>query len=64
MHGYQVRVIAEKNELHRKIEDLHRFISSEAFSDIRVGERIRMKRQLAIMTEYFDVLTEREDAFL
>ena len=64
MEGYQMRVIAEKNELDLKIGDLVKFINSEAFGNIRIGERLRMRRQLDIMVDYLNVLTEREDAFL
>ena len=64
MEKHQERVIAEKNELFRKLTALREFSTSASFQLLRKGEQLRMLRQERIMNDYLNVLTEREDAFL
>lgn len=62
--AYQVRVIAERDELAERIDKLRAFIASDAFSQgVGHAERDRMARQLGHMVRYCAVLDERIEAF-
>ena len=62
MKQYQKRVVLEKEELDKKITKLADFLKSPP-STVVVKELQRMKRQLALMKAYSDVLHERISAF-
>lgn len=59
MFPYQQRVVDEKRDLDRKIENLQVFIGMMAFDDIDNGEKSRIRIQLEIMGAYSCILGER-----
>ena len=59
MFPYQQRVVDEKKDLDRKIENLQTFIGMMAYDDIDNGEKSRMRIQLEIMGTYSCILGER-----
>lgn len=59
MKAFQERVIAEQDELVRRIVDLECFVSGQQFLALSSEERARMTRQLAAMRTYSEVLGER-----
>jgi len=59
MQPYQLRVIAEQQELDAKIALLNAFLNSEKSSTLDAAERYRMQRQLSAMTIYTHCLGER-----
>ena len=64
MQPHQQRVIDEKNELDEKREKLSAFkASNPLYFQLPEAEQHRLSRQLAIMTEYSEVLGERIEAF-
>ena len=63
MEVYQARVMAEKEDLDAKIDRLQAFIETPKFKDLSTAEQRRMRRQIAIMGLYSDVLDERILAF-
>lgn len=56
------RVIKEQNELRDKITKLALFIYSAKIETVSPNEARRLKRQLRIMEEYDEILTERLEA--
>ena len=62
MKQYQKRVVLEKEELDKKITKLAVFLKDPP-GTVVVKELQRMKRQLALMKGYSDVLHERISAF-
>ncbi len=64
MQPHQKRVIDERNELDDKRNKLSAFIGgSQVFKGLPEQEQIRLRRQIAIMDEYFDILQERIASF-
>lgn len=64
MEEYQIRVIAEKEEIDSKLKHLRAFfVAMGAFGELPEAERRRLRRQEAIMGLYSDVLEERIIAF-
>lgn len=63
MQDYQLRVIAEGVELRDKISKLNTFIQSDKFKALDNAEQSRLARQIDIMCDYLEVLTERIAAF-
>jgi hypothetical protein len=63
MEAYQSRVIDEKQELDSKLEKLDQFATSEQFATVAPAEQERLQRQLQIMKNYSQVLSERIEAF-
>ena len=63
MFDYQLRVVAEREELVEKIGRLSAFVNSDAFGAVDANEQDRLQRQLLCMTEYADILTERVSNF-
>jgi hypothetical protein len=63
--GYQERVKEEKAELQKKILGLKDYIEgkshldTEAYADLDDEEQALLDRQLAVMTEYSQLLDER-----
>ena len=64
MQPHQQRVVDEKSELDDKREKLSAFkASNPLYFQLPEAEQHRLSRQLAIMTEYSEVLGERIAAF-
>lgn len=61
--AYQRRVMAEQQELDAKVAKLTEFTNSALFATLEQAERDRLARQLAVMTEYSDILGQRIAAF-
>ena len=59
MPPHQVRVVEEKRELLTRVEALGRFLGTPVFAGLEPGEQSRLRRQLGVMQEYADILTER-----
>lgn len=60
---HQQRVLDECSELSERAAKLDLFIGGEVFRSIPSAEQRRLKRQLAIMNLYCDVLNERIENF-
>lgn len=56
------RVVEEQNELRNKITKLSMFVYSAKVETASSDEARRLKRQLRIMEEYDEILTERLEA--
>lgn len=63
MKLHQQRVCEEREALDRKRKKLSLFFETEAFRILALEERLRMRNQAQIMTDYSDILKERIDAF-
>lgn len=63
MEAYQERVIAERDELAEKINNLSKFIDSQLFTSVDPNEQHRLMRQLYVMGQYLTVLNERIERF-
>ena len=63
MEAYQVRVVEEKQDLDSKLEKLNLFVTSTKFDDVPLPEQERLKKQLLIMKEYSQVLSDRIAVF-
>lgn len=63
MEPHQQRVVDEKAELDDKKAKLHAFIDGKVFLSLPDTEQERLGRQLYIMRQYSDVLSERIAAF-
>jgi hypothetical protein len=63
LQPHQQRVIAERSELHERIDKLTAFINTQAFLEIQYAEQRRLIRQQVLMHELRDVLDERISAF-
>jgi hypothetical protein len=63
MLDYQQRVVDEKKELDDKIQRLDEFLAGNTYKTLSEGERQRLARQLAAMSDYSQVLFERIAAF-
>lgn len=61
--AFQERVIAERAELDINRAKLGKFLNTEVFKKVPIAEQERLNKQLSIMTEYSNVLTERIDNF-
>lgn len=71
MYPYQERVVAERNELQDRIIKLRAFMGSLEFDKVDVvpgkpmaahvpaDEQRRLRKQLGLMVEYYEVLNER-----
>lgn len=60
---YQERVVSELEQRQAELTKLRAFIASEKFRAVDRGERQRLMRQEAAMTELVTVLDERVAAF-
>ncbi len=56
------RIVKEQNELRDRITKLALFVYSARIETISPDETKRLKRQLRIMEEYDEILTERLEA--
>jgi len=63
LQPHQERVVAERAELHTKVDRLDAFIRSDSFDMVPIDEQVRLARQLHIMMRYREVLDERIAAF-
>ncbi len=63
MQPHQARVIREKSDLDKKIEDLDAFGRCEAFRALQADEQYRLGKQLEVMEAYSKILGERIAAF-
>lgn len=59
MTDWQKRVVAELDDLSGKVERLKLFCATSAWSALPADEKDRLRRQLAHMQAYQDVLGER-----
>ncbi len=59
MEPYQMRVIAEKDELDDKIEKLIHFIRSDEFLKLDESEQTLLRRQEVLMELYSETLAGR-----
>lgn len=64
MQEFQSRVVSEKAELEEKITKLQAFMSNDGYQSLPNDEQARMARQLSLMTQYSEVLSERIAAFV
>lgn len=60
---HQQRVVTERADLNLKIEALGRFFATGVFIALVEAEQSRLRRQLGVMQEYSDILSERIAAF-
>jgi len=60
MEAYQERVVLEKKELDEKINKLSVFVSSDTLKEDVANV---LKKQLAIMIDYSNILSERISNF-
>lgn len=60
---HQERVVAERAELHERLEKLVAFVNDERFGSLDHDEQRRMQRQVRAMCDYREVLDERIAAF-
>ena len=60
---YQERVVSELEQRQAELTKLRAFIASEKFRAVERGERQRLMRQEAAMTELVTVLDERVAVF-
>jgi hypothetical protein len=56
MEDWQQRVVDEKKELDKKLENLRKFLSTESFQKLAIKEQARLEYQKLIMMSYSDVL--------
>lgn len=63
LHLFQMRVIAEREELAIRVEKLHAFTGTDTMRALDQAERVRLMRQLDAMKLYEQVLGERIAAF-
>lgn len=63
MESYQLRVIAERDELDGRLEKLRTFAHGRTFVDVDRDEQRRLMRQMLIMSDYLDILDQRIAAF-
>ena len=60
MLTHQDRVVAERDELRDRREKLAAFIGSNPiFATIPEDERVRLRKQLEVMSQYEQILNER-----
>lgn len=59
MSDFQLRVIKEKEELDVKINALSDFFNNKIFATLQTDEKVRLSKQLLIMTDYSAILGER-----
>ena len=59
MSDFQLRAINEKEELDVKIKALSDFFNNKIFSTLPTDEKVRLSKQLLIMTDYSAILSER-----
>lgn len=60
---FRGRVAAERDALVGNIERLGSFFATSVFADLPDAEKSRLRRQLGVMQEHADILTERIAAF-
>lgn len=63
MQPYQQRVLAERDELEKRLEKINGFIASGSFYSVPDAEKDRLNRQSHHMFWYLQVLDERIDAW-
>jgi hypothetical protein len=59
MEAYRVRLREEKAELDAKIEKLKNFIGPGVYHTLEDHDKYLLRRQLLVMTEYSDILSQR-----
>ena len=60
---YQQRVVVEKSELELKIKSLAAFLLGPVFEKLDTIEQVRLRKQLALMRDYAEILGQRILAF-
>jgi hypothetical protein len=64
MQAFQQRVVDEKTELDKKLDNLTQFIkSSKTYLELPEPERARLLEQRLTMQRYSEILAERIAAF-
>jgi len=63
LQPHQQRVLDEYEQLTERAHKLSAFTGSDTFTTLDLAERLRLVRQLAVMTEYRSVLIERVAQF-
>jgi hypothetical protein len=63
MLPYQERVVAEKEELDKKLSKLIEFLVGDLATTLNPDERTRLERQHDVMQKYSEILDERIKAF-
>ena len=63
MKDWQERVVEEREQLNKKIENLKRFMNACEFCQLSAAEQVRLHRQVDYMTLYSVILRKRIDAF-
>lgn len=56
---YQERVVAERDDLVKKLNLLKNFFTTPTFNTLSDAERKRLHRQSEVMKEYVSILDER-----
>ena len=56
---YQLRMLAERDELNDRLTKLHTFINSKKFEDVHPDEQFRLSTQASAMCTYLLVLDSR-----
>ena len=59
MTDFQMRVVAEKEELDKKIAGLGAFFGKEIFATVPSDERQRLLDQYHVMRKYSEILADR-----
>lgn len=63
MQPHEERVVAERDDLKRKLERLEAFLHSPRINDIDQQEAHRLRRQAEVMSEYLGILNSRIEHF-
>ena len=58
---FEQRVVIEHKQLGERLHKLRDFLDSKKFNELSDAERARLNRQVTVMSEYFEVLTDRLD---
>jgi hypothetical protein len=61
---WQQRVVDEKHELAKKLENLIDFMKSDKMNQISTSEAIRLQKQALVMRQYVSLLSERIENFI
>ena len=59
MPDYQLRVVAERDELRDRLERLETFIQGPKFPEVNVEEQHRLQTQADAMQLYLNILIDR-----
>lgn len=57
--GWKERVIAERDDLHTKMEALGAFLRSNNIADVPMRQQRLLARQEDVMRDYLSILNER-----